>query len=50
LQLAGIGVAVANAGQAAKAAADVVLEYSNDEDAVARAIERFVLKPHGMSL
>ncbi len=43
LQLAGLGIAVANAGAPAKAAADVVLEETNDQDAVARAIERFVL-------
>lgn len=41
---------MANAGKPAKAAADVVLEYSNDEHAVARAIEQFVLKPHGLTL
>ena len=43
LQLAGLGIAVANAGAPAKAAADVVLEETNDQDAVARAIEQFVL-------
>ncbi|KAK9917799.1 hypothetical protein WJX75_008413 [Coccomyxa subellipsoidea] len=50
LQMAAIGVAVANGGAPAKAAADVTLEASNDEDAVAQAIERFVLKPRGLSL
>ena len=43
VQLAGLGVAVANAGGPAKAAADVVMQETNDQDAVARAIERFVL-------
>ncbi len=49
-QMAAIGVAVANGGAPAKAAADVALEVSNDEDAVAQAIERFVLAPRGLSL
>ena len=48
VQLAGVGVAVGNAGPLTKAAADVVLEDSNDQDAVARAIERFVLQPRGV--
>lgn len=43
LRLAGIGVAMGNAMQAAKDAADVVVA-SNDEDGVAEAIERYVLK------
>lgn len=43
LQLAGLGVAVANAGAPAKAAADVVIEETNDQDAVARAIEMYVI-------
>ena len=43
MQLAGLGIAVANAGALAKAAANVVLEETNDQDAVATAIERFVL-------
>ena len=34
---------MANAGAPAKAAADVVLEETNDQDAVAKAIEKFVL-------
>lgn len=34
---------MANAGGPAKAAADVVMEETNDQDAVARAIEQFVL-------
>ena len=43
MQLAGLGVAVANAGAPAKAAADVFMQETNDQDAVARAIERYVL-------
>lgn len=43
LTWAGIGVAVGNAVPAAKAAADYVVG-SNDEDGVAEAIERFVLR------
>jgi hydroxymethylpyrimidine pyrophosphatase-like HAD family hydrolase len=49
LRLAGLGVAVGNAGPAARAAADVVVG-SNDEDGVAQAIERFVLRPRGLGL
>ncbi|KAG2437621.1 hypothetical protein HYH02_011260 [Chlamydomonas schloesseri] len=45
LQLAGLGVAMGNAGPKARAAADVVLERDNDQGGVADAIERFVLKP-----
>jgi hydroxymethylpyrimidine pyrophosphatase-like HAD family hydrolase len=43
LQLAGIGVAVGNADQRLKDIADHVVG-TNDEDAVAQVIERFVLK------
>ncbi|HQE17029.1 MAG TPA: HAD family hydrolase [Aggregatilineales bacterium] len=43
LKLVGLGVAVANATEVAKAAADVVVG-SNNEDGVAEAVERFVLK------
>lgn len=43
LRWAGLGVAMANAEEEVKAAADR-LTASNDEDGVARAIERFVLK------
>lgn len=39
LRWAGLGVAVANAVPESQAAADVVLPWTNDEDAVARAIE-----------
>ncbi len=38
LQYAGLGIAMANASDAAKAAADRVLPYTNDEDGVAKAI------------
>jgi Cof subfamily protein (haloacid dehalogenase superfamily) len=48
IQQAGIGVAVANAMQAVKDAADYVVA-SNDEDGVAEAVERFVLKPESTS-
>jgi hydroxymethylpyrimidine pyrophosphatase-like HAD family hydrolase len=44
LQLAALGVAMANAGPGLKAIADVVVA-SNDEDGVAEAIERHVLAP-----
>lgn len=43
IQLAGIGVAVGNASQAVKDAADVVVA-SNDSDGVAEAIECYVLQ------
>jgi Cof subfamily protein (haloacid dehalogenase superfamily) len=49
LKLCGLGVAVGNAGVAARAVADVVVA-SNDEDGVAEAIGEFVLKPRGLSL
>nr|ADF43173.1 HDH1m [Chlamydomonas reinhardtii] len=45
LQLAGLGVAMGNAGPKARAAADVVLAATNDQDGVAEAIQRFVLEP-----
>jgi len=43
IQLAGIGIAVGNASQAVKDAADVVVA-SNDADGVAEAVERYVLR------
>ena len=43
IKAAGIGVAVSNANPAAKEAADYVTVSSNDEDAIAEVIERFVL-------
>eukprot|EP01031_Cornospumella_fuschlensis_P032570 gene32570-39382_t len=39
LQLAGLGVAMKNAKQAAKEVADSVIEWTNDEDGVARQLE-----------
>lgn len=49
LKICGLGVAVGNAGAAAKSVADVVVN-SNDEDGVAQAIEKYVLQPRGLSL
>ncbi len=43
LKAAGIGIAMANGGEAAKAAADQIT-LTNDEDGVADAIERLVLQ------
>ena len=43
LDMVGWGVAVANAGQKAKEAATWVLDESNDQGAVGKAIDRFVL-------
>ena len=43
IKAAGLGVAVSNANPAAKEAADYVTVSSNDEDAIAEVIERFVL-------
>lgn len=43
LKEAGLGIAVRNAAPEAKAAADMVSEYSNDENAVARILEDIVL-------
>lgn len=43
IRTAGLGVAVANATDEAKAAADYVCEDTNDQGAVAEAIEKFVL-------
>ena len=48
LKLVGLGVAVGNACDAAKSAADEILQETNDQDAVAVAIEEFVLKPRGV--
>ncbi len=44
IERAGVGVAVKNADQALKDKADVVLEYTNEEGAVAKVIERFGYK------
>lgn len=43
IQYAGMGVAMQNAQEVVKAAANYVSPYTNDEDAVALAIEKFVL-------
>ena len=43
IKSAGTGVAVSNANPAAKEAADYVTVSSNDEDAIAEVIEKFVL-------
>jgi Cof subfamily protein (haloacid dehalogenase superfamily) len=45
LKMAGIGVAVGNAAAAVRAAADAVVS-SNDNAAVAEALQRFVLRAH----
>lgn len=47
LAMAGVGAAVGNAGAAARAAASVVLAETNDADAVAVGVERYVLAPRG---
>ena len=44
LQLAGLGVAVANGSPQCKAVAKHVTTRTNEDDAVAEAVERFVLK------
>ena len=49
LRLCGLGVAMGNAGSAARGAADAVTA-ANGDDGVARAIERFVLRPRGLCL
>lgn len=49
LQLAGLGVAMGNAGPPALAAADAITA-TNNEDGVARAIEQFVLAPRGLAV
>ncbi|EFN56002.1 hypothetical protein CHLNCDRAFT_22679, partial [Chlorella variabilis] len=48
LRLCGLGVAMGNAGPPALAAADAITA-PNSEDGVARAIERFVLRPRGLT-
>lgn len=47
LRLCGLGVAVGNAGPPALAASDAITA-TNAEDGVARAVERFVLRPRGL--
>lgn len=49
LQLCGLGVAMGNAGPPALAVADAVTA-TNNEDGVARAVERFVLAPRGLAV
>jgi Cof subfamily protein (haloacid dehalogenase superfamily) len=44
LTAAGLGIAVSNAVPGAKAAADIVLPYSNDEDAFSHAVYDYLLK------
>lgn len=49
LEMAGVSVAMGNAGPGARAAADFVVG-PNSEDGVAQAIEQFVLEPRGIVL
>jgi hypothetical protein len=42
IQLAGMGIAMANARQVLKDAADAVTDYSNDEDGVALAVRKLM--------
>ena len=44
LEAAGVGVAVKNAEDALKQLADVVMPFTNDEDAVAEIIEKFGIR------
>ncbi len=44
IQYAGLGVAMANAQEVVKEAADYVTEKTNDEDGVVEVIEKFILK------
>ena len=44
LKWAGLGIAMANAVDEVKKIATLVSDYTNDEDAVGRAIEEYVLK------
>lgn len=48
LQLVGLGVAMGNAVEAARAVADAATA-ANSADGVARAVERFVLQPRGLA-
>lgn len=45
LAYVGLGVAVGNASAATKLAADVVMMETNDDDAVAMAVEKYVIEP-----
>ena len=44
IEWAGLGVAVSNAVASVKEVADVVTPMTNDEDAIAWAIENYILK------
>ena len=44
LKWAGLGIAMANAVDEVKVVATLVSDYTNDQDAVGRAIEEYVLK------
>ena len=44
LKWAGLGIAMANAVDEVKEIATLVSDYTNDQDAVGRAIEEYVLK------
>lgn len=48
LRFAGLGIAVANAFGSARDEANVLLDYTNDEWAVGRAIERYVLRDNAV--
>ena len=41
IEKAGLGVAVKNADEKLKNSADIVLEYTNEESAIARMIEKY---------
>ena len=47
MQMVGLGVAMGNAVDKARQAADVQVA-SNDDEGVAEALERFILKPAGV--
>lgn len=49
LRFVGLGVAMGNAGPAAREAADV-LTGTDAEDGVAQAIEKYILAPRGIRL
>ncbi len=43
LKYAGLGIAMKNAADAVKEVADVVLDFSNEEDGIARVVETYIL-------
>lgn len=45
LAYVGLGIAVGNASAATKLVADVVMTETNDDDAVAKAVEKYVIEP-----